>query len=117
MEEYTITVENGLTIVERLHNPFKMSVKKNRKPLQEANSALLEATLYIEDGVFVKDSSYLFEAIDNQNLPISADVNIDHFKAAVDYFFTNVLKTEYYLQTIPRCSTLCTKELKLFLFE
>jgi hypothetical protein len=94
-----------------------MSVNKNKKATAQSDTALIEATLFIEDSVFVQDSCYLFEAIDEHHMPLTDDVNIDDFKAAVDHYFTRILKTKLYLKSIPRCSSLCNKEFKLFLFE
>ncbi len=116
MEAYKVKVEIGFTVIETLNPPFKMSVRKDMKAPAEANTALIEATLYKEEGVFVKDCNYLFEALNNHNHPTSQVSNVDDFKAAVDFFFKSVLNTEYYLKTIPRVSSLCQKELKAFAY-
>jgi hypothetical protein len=102
METYKVKVEIGFTTVKTLNPPFKMSVRKDIKANVDGNTALMEAILYKEDGVFVKDCSYLFEALNKDHNPISKVSSIDNFKAAVDFFFKSVLNTEYYLKSIPK---------------
>ena len=116
MEEYRVSVANGLTIVEHLQHSLKMTVHRNRKVNKDTNTAHLEGLLYIEDGVFVKDGSYLFEVIDKDNQPM-IDANLDDFKRAVDFFFTSVLNTDLYLKSVPKTSSLCPLYMRQFKFE
>jgi hypothetical protein len=116
MDAYKVKVEIGFTTIETLNPPFKMSVRKDIKASKESNTALMEAILYKEDGVFVKDCCYLFEALNKDNNPISKVSSVDDFKAAVDFFFKSVLNTEFYLKSIPKASSLCEKEVKSFQF-
>jgi hypothetical protein len=114
MEAYKMKIEIGFTILETLNPPFKMSVKKDSKASADANIAAMEAILYKEEDVFVQDCCYLFEALNSDNKPVSKVASIDNFKAAVDFFFLQVLNTDLYLKSIPRASSLCQKELKAF---
>ncbi len=116
MENYKLTVQGGLTIIEHVLCAFKMSVHRDYKAVPGNNTALLEATLYREDGVFVKNGSYHFEALDKENHPL-IEVNIDDFKTAVDFFFTSILNTHHYVKSIPKASSLCNSEMKRFQFE
>ncbi len=120
MDSYRISVEQGLTIIEHcdLSAPlFRMSVEKDRQLAPGTNTAVLEALLYREEGVFVKNGNYVFEALDSDNKPLSTDVDIDQFKLAVDFFFTSILNTDLYLKRIPKESSLCEGEMKTFKFD
>ena len=114
MEQYRLSVQSGLTIIEQV--PFKMSVQHNAIPPATSDTALLEATLYREEGTFVKNGSYLFEALNNENKPIST-VDIDQFRSAIDFFFTSILNTDLYVKSIPKGSSLCKPELKAFQYD
>lgn len=116
MSDYRVNVSKEPTIIERPKCSFKMSVQRDVKLQEDRNTALLEATLYKESGSFVKSGYFLFEALDKQNRPIK-EVNIDDFKDAVDFFFTSLLDTEYYVKSIPRTSSLCPYGLKYFQFD
>jgi hypothetical protein len=113
--ECRVTVADTQTIVESIKRPFKMSVVKDKAAPAARNTALLEATLYKEDGSFIRQCSYLFEALDANNQPLNY-VDVDDFKTAVDLYFTEVLATEYYVKSIPRASSLCHSEMQKFNF-
>ncbi len=120
MDSYSISVEKGLTVIEQFklsETVFKMSVEKDRKLAPETNTALLEGLLYREEGVFVKNGNYVFEALDVDNKPLFGEVDIDLFKLAVDFFFTSILNTDLYLKRIPKASSLCQQEMKAFKFD
>ncbi|MBD1364426.1 hypothetical protein IDJ77_11460 [Mucilaginibacter sp. ZT4R22] len=116
MSGYTVQMEGGSTIIESVEYMFKMIVQRNRQVSLERNTALIEATLYKEEGAFVRDCNYLFEAIDSDNIPV-CNVKLDVFKSAVDFFFTSILGTDLYVQYIPKASSLCGEQLKAFQFE
>jgi hypothetical protein len=113
--ECRVTVADTQTIVEQVNSPFKMSVTKNKIADNEPATALLEATVYKEEGAFVRHCTYLFEALDARNQPLS-HVDIDEFKQAVDLYFAEVLATDYYVKSIPRASSLCHREMQKFNF-
>jgi hypothetical protein len=117
MEQYTLTIADGLTIIQQLHGSFKMSVHKNRVVDSSAATAIIEGTLYREEGVFVQSCTYIFEALGDDNKPLTDGVNVDDFKRAVDFFFTRVLQTDLYLKGIPRTSGLCNNEMRMFAFN
>ena len=117
MEQYSLTIANDLTIIQQLHGKFKMSVHKNRVVNAGAATAIIEGTLYREEGVFVQSCIYIFEALGDDNRPLTDGVNIDDFKRAVDFFFTQVLQTDLYLKGIPRTSSLCSHLVKMFAFN
>jgi hypothetical protein len=116
MSGYTVQMESGSTIIERGEDMFKMIVQRNRQVSLERNTALIEATLYKEEGAFVRDCNYLFEAIDSNNVPVCY-VELEVFKSAVDFFFTSILGTDLYVQYIPKASSLCAEQMKVFQFE
>ena len=93
-----------------------MRVRKNVRLTQDFNTAVLEASLYKEAGSFVQSCSYLFEALDNADQPLS-EVSIDEFNNAVDFFFTSLLDTDLYIKRIPKTSSLCAPEMKAFKFD
>lgn len=117
MEQYTLTIANDLTIIQQLHGTFKMSVHKNRVVDTDAATAIIEGTLYREEGVFVQSCIYIFEALGDDNRPLADGVSLDDFKRAVDFFFTQVLQTDLYLKGIPRTSSLCSREMRMFAFN
>jgi hypothetical protein len=111
--EYRVTETSEQTIAAPAKRPFNMRATKDKLPDSQQHTALLEATLYKEDGAFVKQCTYLFEALDAANLPLTY-VDINEFKNAVDLYCTGVLHTEYYVKSIPRASSLCGKEMQAF---
>src|SRR6185437_13365581 len=100
MEEYSVTFHYGLTIVEHRQQSFKMSVNKDRQVFS-GDIALLEATLYKEDGVFVKNGSYVFEALDKDNKPIR-DVNVDDLREQLISFSRRYLVRTCLLLAFPK---------------
>lgn len=95
--------------------PFKLQATKNKTATAGQNTAMLEATIYQEQGSFVAQCSYLFEAVDGNNQALTY-VDIAEFKRAVDEYCTEVLATTYYIKSIPRESSLCPKEMQAFNF-
>jgi hypothetical protein len=115
MSTYKVDTGNEPTIIESPTSSFRMSVLRDIKLQEDRNTALLEATVYQENGSFVRSGYYLFEALDKHNKPVAA-VDIDEFKDAVDFFFASLLDVEYYVKSIPRESSLCAPELRSFKF-
>lgn len=95
--------------------PFKLRVTKDKAVLQGENTALLEVTIYEENGSFIPQCSYLFEAMDINNRPLTY-VNADEFKKAVNEYCNEVLAAEYYIKSIPKASSLCNSEMQAFNF-
>jgi hypothetical protein len=116
MEQFRVSAIGDVIYVHQPEKAFKMSVQKERKLEHDLNTAILEATLYKEEGVFIPNCNYVFEAVAEDNRPLDK-ANIDDFKSAVDFFFTSILNTDLYIKSIPKCSSLCDKDLKKFLFE
>ena len=81
MEQYRLTMQDDLTIIEQKEQPFKMSVHKERKQPVDSNTALIEAILYREEGTYVKNGTYLFEALDKDNRPLKSEVDVEQFKS------------------------------------
>ncbi|QXV63655.1 hypothetical protein INP83_11065 [Mucilaginibacter sp. 21P] len=116
MSDYKVQLSAEGTTIENFSRPFKMRVRKNVKLTQDCSTALLEASVYKEDGSFVQTCSYLFEALDSQDKPV-ADVSLEEFNRAVDFFFTSLLDTEFYVKRIPRTSSLCPPAMQAFKFD
>jgi hypothetical protein len=110
MEDYKVTVREGLTIVEHLTSTFRMQVRQDDGSPIKTNLAMLEATLYVEHSSFVPCGSYLFSAIDNNNILRSDCADLELFKASVDFYFRSILNTELYVKSIPKYSTLYAKD-------
>ncbi|MEB0248553.1 MULTISPECIES: hypothetical protein [unclassified Mucilaginibacter] len=102
-------------VLEGNTQPFKLRVTKDKGAVQGENTALLEATIYEENGSFIPQCSYLFEAVDNNDQPLTY-VNLAEFKKAVDEYCTEVLATGYYVKSIPKASSLCSKAMQAFNF-
>ncbi|AMR32338.1 hypothetical protein A0256_13360 [Mucilaginibacter sp. PAMC 26640] len=116
MEDFTVRLNDDVAIIESLGTMFKMSVHKNRKVAPDRNTAIMEATVYREDGAFVKDCNYLFEALSKEDKPVD-EVDVELFKHAIDFFFTSIIGTDYYVKSIPIASSLCREDLKAFQFD
>jgi hypothetical protein len=116
MDKFKVSAINGLTVVEDLINNFRFHVLDSKSTQLSGETAVLEATLYIEQGGFVPTRSYLFELINGHGESISLDVDIDDFKTAVDFFFHSVLGTDLFVKSIPIASSLCPVERKLYHF-
>ncbi|TWR26815.1 hypothetical protein FPZ42_07190 [Mucilaginibacter achroorhodeus] len=116
MSDYKVQLSAEGTMIENFSRPFKMRVRKNVKLTEDCSTAVLEAAVYKEDGTFVQTCSYLFEALDSQDKPVS-EVSLDEFNNAVDFFFTSLLDTEYYIKRTPRASSLCHPAMKAFKFD
>ena len=113
MENYRLLIENGLTIIEQMQYSFRVSVQKNRKLTPDDKGAILEATHYKEDGVFINNGSYIFEVLSKENQPIYDEVDLTLFHAAIDFFFKSILDTEYFVKSIPQPSSIYKGDKKL----
>lgn len=111
----TVAIADEQAVLEGVTQPFKLRVTKDKAAVEGSNTALLEVTVYEENGSFTPQCSYLFEAWDSKGQPLSM-VDLDGFKKAVDDYCTQVLATTYYLKSIPRASSLCNPEMRAFNF-
>ena len=102
-------------VLEGNPQPFKLRVTKDKIAIKGQNTALLEATIYEENGSFIPKCNYLFEAVDNNDQPLTY-VDVAEFKKAVDGYCTQVLATGYYVKSIPKASSLCSKAMQAFNF-
>ncbi|MGN6394137.1 MAG: hypothetical protein ACTHMI_01145 [Mucilaginibacter sp.] len=84
---------------------------------QKPGAALLEGTLYREEGSFVQAGTYVFEAVTQYFEPAGTKISLEDFKRAAAFYFTSVLQTELYLIGIPAASALCPREMQFFEFE
>ncbi len=117
MEAFKMANENGLTIVEQANDGFRMSVLRDSKQQFKGDAPILQATLYKEDGVFVKDGSFLFVALDSNNEVASKAVDLEVFHASIDFFFASILNTDLYVKSIPKTSCFCSREMKQFKYD
>lgn len=108
-------IANGQAVLEGTTQPFKLRVTKDITAVEGQNTALLEVTVYRENGSFIPHCSYLFEAVDSSGQPLTY-VDLNEFKKAVDEYCADVLATEYYVKSIPKASSLCNKEMQAFNF-
>jgi hypothetical protein len=86
MRAYRVHIEIGFTTVEISEPHFKMSVTKGAKAAPGAGTALMEAVLYREEGLFVEHCRYLFEAVGQDNRPVSLVSSLDDFRTAIGSF-------------------------------
>lgn len=116
MENYKVIIRDGITIIEAAKHELAMQVLNAESVKLSGDTAVLEATLYIEQGGFIPKCSYLFELLDDELKPTDKEVDLNHFKAAVDFYFNTVMGTDLYIKSIPRASTLCPAVVKNYHF-
>ena len=93
-------------LIEHPRQAFIVKVYPVSQPAQKPGAALLEGTLYKEEGSFIQAGTYLFEAVTKYFEPVAADVSLNDFKAAAAFYFTAVLQTELFVIGIPETSGL-----------
>ena len=116
MEQYKVSATSNFVLIEQPGQAFIIKVYPGQQASPKEGTALLEGTLYKEEGTFVQAGTYLFEALTKYFEPITGDISLEDFKSAAAFYFTSVLQTELYLIGIPRQSSLCPGEIKVFEF-
>jgi len=106
MENFRLLFNNNLAIIEQIKQEFWVSVIKNRKLNQEDKGAIIEATHYKEYCVFINEGSYYFEVVDQDYKSVEGEVDLTLFHNSIDFFFKSILDTEYFVKSIPECSSL-----------
>ncbi|MFD0751287.1 hypothetical protein ACFQZS_14145 [Mucilaginibacter calamicampi] len=114
MDKFKVYTKSGVPVVEDVVNNFRFRVVDSKTVKLTGETAVLEATLYAEQGGFVPVQSYLFELVNSAGEGTDMEVNIDDFKTAVDFFFNSVLGTDLFVKSIPKASTLCPDEVKQY---
>ena len=112
MEKFKVATEQGITIITHVEANLKLRVLDAATTTLPGDTPVIEATLYIEQGGFIPKCSYFFELTDPISNLMNSEVDLENFKAAVDFFFTGVLGTELYVKSIPKASSLCPAERK-----
>lgn len=106
METFKITTAGNSTLITDEARSFIVKVEKDRILTEHDKGAILEATLYKEQGTFIPMSNYVFTILDSQYDVIVEDVDIDAFNEAITFFFNTILGTDYFVKSIPICSSL-----------
>lgn len=117
MEAYKVSAAGNFTLIERSGQAFIVKVYPVNQPAQKQGTALLEGTLYKEEGSFMQVGAYVFEAVSKYFEPITTAISLEDFKSAAAFYFMSVLQTELYLVGIPAASALCPREMQVFEFE
>lgn len=113
MENYKVTIDKGVTTIEHIGCAFRVNVMKNRKLTESDDGAILEATHYKEQGIFINNGSYIFEAVNTENQPIYNEVDLALLNDVIDFFFKSILDTEYFIKSTPQFSGLYKGDKKL----
>ena len=108
MEQFRLAIVNDIQIIEDTEHGFAMSVQKNRNITEHDKGAFMEATHYKANGTFINNGYYIFEALDATYQPSKGNLDVQLFHTAIDFFFKSILDTEYFIKSIPECSTLYT---------
>jgi hypothetical protein len=116
MKVYNVILADEMTVIELEDKSFRMRVYKANEQVLIGETALLEATTYIEQQGFRPTDSYLFELIDTNGIALKECHDIDHFKSAITFFFNTILDTELFVISIPQASMLCPIERKGYNF-
>ena len=106
METFKITTAGNSTLIIDEGSSYIVKVEKDRILTEHDSDAILEATLYKEEGTFIPVGSYIFTMLDSQHNIISDDVDIDAFNEAITFFFNTILGTDYFVKSIPTYSSL-----------
>ncbi len=106
METFKITTAGNSTLITDEANSFIVKVEKDKILTEHDSGAILEATLYKEEGTFIPVCSYIFTIMDAQFDFIVDDVDIDAFNEAITFFFNTILGTDYFVRSVPICSSL-----------
>ena len=106
MENFRLLFNNNLAIIEQIKQEFRVSFVKNRKLTHNDKGAIIEATHYREDGVFINEGNYYFEVVNQENKSIAGEVNLELLNNSIDFFFKSIIDTEYFIKAIPVCSSL-----------
>ncbi|MEZ2339366.1 hypothetical protein AB6735_27225 [Mucilaginibacter sp. RCC_168] len=104
MEPYRVRIKGNSTIIEESGQGFRVRVYKNRTG--SAEISFVEATLYREEAMLVQYGRFTFEAIGTDDRPLNNGIDIDEFRATVDFFFRSLLDTDFYIISIPELSCL-----------
>ncbi len=110
MDKFTVSEAQGVTVISAVEHNLKLRVLAAESTTLPGNTAVIEATLYVEQGGFVPKRSYFFELIADKDVLPTEHVSVDIFKAMVDFFFNHVLGTDLFVKSIPRASVLCPAE-------
>ncbi len=112
MDKFKVATEQGITIITHAEGNLTLRVLDAATTNLPGDTAVIEATLYIEQGGFIPKRNYFFELTDPITHLMNNEADIDNFKAAVDFFFYSVLGTDLYVKSIPKASSLCPAERK-----
>ena len=108
MESFNITTAGKSTLIIDEASNIIVKVEKDRILTEHDNGPILEATLYKEEGTFIPVCSYIFTMLDSQFDVIVDDVDdvdIDTFNEAIAFFFNTILGTDYFVKSVPVCSS------------
>lgn len=107
---YQVLQTGNTTLIGDSASSFRLLAGEQQYITATDQTAFGIATLYtIKKSGFHAGKIYHFLAVDNQNKSL-ADADLDLMKAAIDYYFREVLDTEYYIKEFPRNSALYPKE-------
>jgi hypothetical protein len=114
MDRYRVFERGGITVIEGVEQGFKMRVFNAETAKHTVGTAILEATLYIEQRSFIPKCSYIFELVNDAFEPTNKDIELSHFKAAVDFFFYSVIGTDLFVKSVPQTSAMRPQELRYY---
>src|SRR4051794_23567245 len=110
MESFKITTTGNSTFIIDEACSFIVKVEKDKTLTEQDKGAILEATLYKEDGTFIPVCSYIFTMLNSQFDVIVDEVDEEAFNAALTFFFHTILGTDYFVRSVPTCSSLYVEQ-------
>jgi hypothetical protein len=96
MEQYRVSVQNGLTVIEESWQGFSMCVYKAGKG---EDSISLETPFSKKEVSAVQYGRYIFEMNGANFRSSKKRERRDAFQAAVDFFFRSLLDMDSYMET------------------
>jgi hypothetical protein len=113
MAAFKVITDNGSTFISNKSAGLLIKVEQDRILTADCIGATIETTLYREVSTFEPVCNYVFEMVDGQHNPISGDIDLELFYAAIRFFFNTVLKTAWFVRWIPKLSSLYSQPVYL----
>jgi len=106
MQTFKITTAGNSTFITDETNSFIVKVEKDKILTEHDKGAILEAILYKEEGTLIPVCNYTFTVLDAQFDVIVDDLDIEALNEAITFFFNTILGTDYFVRSVPVCSSL-----------
>ncbi|GAA4325954.1 hypothetical protein GCM10023149_28510 [Mucilaginibacter gynuensis] len=98
--EFTITTEG--TVIRNSDTGINVEVREKVKALMPEQTAYCMATQYRINGGFIPEKIFMFRVLPG--------ISLETLKEAVDFFFSDFIKTQLYVKEVPPDSALFPQE-------